>query len=280
MSSTRSGYVKEPAIKMYYSAYVKSLNASAIVDASLIEVKTNMLTANPELLVDIVFQASDTSLKRKKLPILGFDEYPVFFEDDIPKNIEVFAIYWESIKSSVDARLYDIEFYSTVKKERIAMFEGVTIHEAIELAVYTASSKYKIISPIERVNLFTRIIESYSDKIPVFVRNDIPNDDFNNLVSGVNNYTYRESKMFRYQKRKRNLVDALISVLTDAAVPYVSLSMKNEDFITHHPLAKPSFMATIFNGTDLKEKCFIDKNVCAEEVTRNIYKISDQKIVF
>lgn len=280
MSFAHGGYVEEPTIKMYYSAYVKSLNASAIIDATLIEVKANMSTANPELLVDIVFQASDTSLKRKPLPVIGFDEYPTFFEDDIPKNIEFFAIYWASIKPSLDARLYDIEFYSTVKKEKIAMFEGITIQEAIELAVYTASDKYRIISPIERVNLFTRIIELYSDKIPVFARNDVPNNDFNNLVSGVNNYAYRESKMFPYRKCKEDIFNALVLTLTDASVPYVSLSMKNEDFITHHPLAKPSFMAVIFDGTDLKKKCFMDKDVCAEEVILNIYKISDQKIVF
>lgn len=84
MSFAHSGYVENPTIKMYYSEYVKSLNASAIVDASLIEVKANMLTGNPELLIDIVFQASDTSLKRKNLPIIDFDEYPVFFEGQPP----------------------------------------------------------------------------------------------------------------------------------------------------------------------------------------------------
>lgn len=43
MSFAHSGYAENPTVKIYYSEYVKSLNASAIVDASLMEVKAKQL---------------------------------------------------------------------------------------------------------------------------------------------------------------------------------------------------------------------------------------------
>ena len=35
--------------------------------------------------------------------------------------------------------------------------------------------------------------------------------------------------------------------------------------------------SAIFDGTILKKKCFVNKDVCVKEVTQSIYKISDQK---